>query len=189
MYCTTCGKELPDGTPVCDECGARLSPNGQTLDTDGKFDGKPDEKSAVPPREADSSSARRPYMDYRPFSGDYSDEDYRRSSEEQEGGYYGRPARRQEGYTQNRTGFAVASLVLGILAICSCCLPMITIPLGILSVIFAVLGMKSINRGIAIAGLVLGIVALVFGCMVLIIFLLDGTFHSSHLWGISGFSI
>ena len=189
MYCTTCGKELPDGTTVCDECGARFSPDGQPLNTDEKFDEKPDEESAGSISQSDSSSSHRPYMDYRPFSGAYSDEDYRRSSEEQEGTYYGRPPRSQEGYTQNRTGFAVASLVLGILAICSCCLPMITIPLGILSVIFAVLGMKSINRGIAIAGLVLGIVALVFGCMVLIIFLLDGTFHSSHLWGISGFTI
>ena len=47
------------------------------------------------------------------------------------------------------------------------------IPLGILAVIFAVLGMRSVNRGLAIAGLVLGIIALVLGTMMLVIFLLS----------------
>ena len=49
MYCTNCGKELPDGASVCDECG---TPAG-----------------SQDARQENTAGRHRPYMDYQPFSG------------------------------------------------------------------------------------------------------------------------
>ncbi len=68
---------------------------------------------------------------------------------------------------KNRNGFAIASLVLGILSIVLSCLWFISIPCGILAIIFGGLGMKSEKRGLAIAGIVTGII----GTIALIIIL------------------
>ena len=148
MYCTTCGKDLPDGTSVCDECGTVFSSDVQTSGDETK-----------------SEDHHRPYMDYKPFSGAYTDgesdqapssENGRIAPEESpyrqnpyaQNAYWKEPYRQEEHMESGRTGFAIAALVLGIIALCSCCLPLLTIPLGILSIVFAVLGMKSINREI-----------------------------------------
>ncbi len=80
-----------------------------------------------------------------------------------------------QGKTKRGRGFpfAVASLVLGIVAICVCCFCcgmtyILTGILGVLAVVFAIVS-RSMNgkfHGLAIAGLILGIFALVlFLCM------------------------
>ncbi|MCI8505655.1 MAG: DUF4190 domain-containing protein [Lachnospiraceae bacterium] len=138
----------------------------------------------------ETQTGHRPYMDYKPFeqSAYESEPDrqnpYRQNPYEQNP-YWKKPYEPENGAGAGQTGFAIASLILGIIALCSCCLPVVTVPLGILAVVFAVPGMRSINRGIAIAGLVLGIIALVLGSMMLIILLLSagGGSHHSWFWG------
>ncbi|MCI8464318.1 MAG: DUF4190 domain-containing protein [Lachnospiraceae bacterium] len=174
MYCTTCGKELPDDASVCDECQT-VFPSG--VQTEESETADSDRQGCEP------ENGRRPYLNYRPFSGTYESRESEQSDSWRDD--YRQAPHGQGGYSQypesspGQTGFSIASLVLGILAVCSCCLPIITIPLGILAVIFAVLGMKSINRGLAIAGLILGILALVLGLMMFVILLLssDGFYH------------
>ncbi len=138
----------------------------------------------------ETESGRRPYMDYKPFSGVYGQEGEEPGREQDpyvknpyaQNAYWKNPYKEEAGSDPGRTGFAIASLVLGILAVCSCCLPVITVPLGILAVVFAVFGMKSLNRGIAVAGFVLGIVSLVLGSMMLIIFLLSTGGNPHYSW-------
>ena len=194
MSCKIGGRGLPDGPAVCEECKAAVSPavqavpSGNGTEPDGEDDAKKDPADGT-------GSGRRPYMDYKPFSGTYADKgqtDGNPLDPPGEGPYrqnsYGQDAYRQSPYRvpgqadPGRTGFAVASLILGILAVCSCCLPLIAVPLGILAVVFAVPGMRSINRGLAVAGLVLGIVALVLGMMMLIIFLLSSDRSPYSFW-------
>ena len=62
----------------------------------------------------------------------------------------------------NRKGFAIASLVLGILGIPLCCFFVGFLP-GLLGVIFGILGLKSSAKGMAIAGIICGAVAIVIG--------------------------
>lgn len=64
------------------------------------------------------------------------------------------------------SGLAVASLVLGILAIVfSCCLYYIAFPCGLLSIILGGVSLKKQmgGKGMAVAGLVLGIIAVALG--------------------------
>lgn len=63
-------------------------------------------------------------------------------------------------------GFAITSMVLGIIALLiSCCIPYLPVLLGLLGVIFAGVSLsgKKAGKGMAIAGLVCSIIALVLG--------------------------
>ncbi len=63
-------------------------------------------------------------------------------------------------------GMAIASMVLGLVAICFWCIPYLGIPCALVGVILGALAMKKINqaggvgKGMAITGLVLSIVVL-----------------------------
>jgi hypothetical protein len=63
----------------------------------------------------------------------------------------------------NRKGFAIASLIVGILGILVCCLAWVAIIPGALAVIFGILGLKSDKKGVAIAGIICGVLALLLG--------------------------
>lgn len=73
------------------------------------------------------------------------------------GGYY-RPAT-GGGYGTGREGFAIASLVLGIIAVITFCSWCIALPCAGLAIIFGVMGKDSAQKGLATAGMVLGIIA------------------------------
>lgn len=68
---------------------------------------------------------------------------------------------------KKKDGFAIASLVLGIVALvlacpCCCCLYPVAGVCAILAIVFSILSLKKSGKnGLAIAGLVLGIVALI----------------------------
>lgn len=57
---------------------------------------------------------------------------------------------------KDRKGFAIASMVLGIVALVLFCIWYISIPCGILAIIFGILSVKSTGKGMAIAGLITG---------------------------------
>ncbi|MBQ8310687.1 MAG: hypothetical protein IJX80_06720 [Clostridia bacterium] len=62
-------------------------------------------------------------------------------------------------------GFAIASLVCGIVGIlmCCCCVYLFNLILGVLAVVFAIVSARMSKKmsGLAIAGLILGILALI----------------------------
>jgi len=60
----------------------------------------------------------------------------------------------------DRSGLAIASLVLGIVSLCSWLFPICGIPFSGVAIILGALSMGSSRRGMAIAGLILGIVTL-----------------------------
>ncbi|MEW1698636.1 DUF4190 domain-containing protein [Streptomyces sp. NPDC093249] len=74
------------------------------------------------------------------------------------GGYPGQPGWQQ----QPSNGMGTASMVLGIIAVAGFCLYGLGVVLGVLALIFGVIGLKkagrgeATNRGMAIAGIVLG---------------------------------
>ncbi len=69
---------------------------------------------------------------------------------------------------KDRKGLAIASLVLGILALVLFCIPYVPEICGILALIFGIIGLKSSKRGMSIAGIVTGILGIVL-CVVLYI--------------------
>lgn len=78
-------------------------------------------------------------------------------------------------------GFAIASLVLGILSIVCCCLPsspilmILYIALPVLALVFGIISVKKGKNGIAIAGIVTGSVGLFFALLVFVLGLAVGS--------------
>lgn len=75
---------------------------------------------------------------------------------------------------KDKKGFCIASLVLGIVAIVFFCLWYLSIPCGILAIIFGILGIKSTGKGMAIAGLITGAIGLVVSIIIIIILFIVG---------------
>lgn len=64
--------------------------------------------------------------------------------------------------SQGGSGFGVASMVLGIIALVISCCAYISIPLAILAVILGAVGIKkNSGKGMAIAGLICGLISLI----------------------------
>ena len=62
----------------------------------------------------------------------------------------------------DKNGMAVASLVLGIIAVCCCCVSGLSLVLGILAIVFSILSRKNpAKSGLGTAGLVLGIISII----------------------------
>ncbi|MCL2342121.1 MAG: DUF4190 domain-containing protein [Firmicutes bacterium] len=85
--------------------------------------------------------------------------------------------------TNNGKGFAIASMVLGIISIPALCLVYPAIPCAILAIVFAVVAKKKSGKsGMTTAGLVLGIVSLALeACMLILITV--GIVASTSLFG------
>lgn len=71
---------------------------------------------------------------------------------------YDRPRGRRPYADQESTGFAVASLVLGILSVVLFCIWFVSIPCGILAIIFGTIDRSRSGKGMAIAGLTMGVI-------------------------------
>lgn len=84
-------------------------------------------------------------------------------------GYQGGGARPQKQRSAGY-GFSLASMILGICAFLFCCSTVISIILGVLAIVFSIIGGKRDGKmsGYAIAGLVLGIVAILFAIVILV---------------------
>lgn len=76
--------------------------------------------------------------------------------------------KKEEKNQKDRKGFAIASMVLGIVALVFFCIWYISIPCGILAIIFGILAIKSTGRGMAIAGLITGSIGFVLTILIFI---------------------
>lgn len=59
---------------------------------------------------------------------------------------------------KNRTALGISSLVLGIISICTCIFYYISLPTGILAIVFGAINIHKTGSKIAKAGLITGIV-------------------------------
>jgi hypothetical protein len=88
-------------------------------------------------------------------------------------GYQNAPAGYDQAAPAKSNGFGITALVLGILSIPAGFLSWPGILLGIVAIVFAVLGLRRVkarradNKGMAIAGLITGIIGLIIGAIVL----------------------
>ena len=57
----------------------------------------------------------------------------------------------------DKKGFSIAALVLGIIALVLCCIWYVSIPCGIIALILGIIGLKSSKRGMSIAGIITGV--------------------------------
>ena len=187
-YCPNCGGELTSGLKYCPSCGCMLPAsaqeplpekeifpeNGTKRNEDnvfeniksGKsgFEGKsdsPEDESAA--GNAASSSAESSYD-----SGYGSGSSYSRSSAENS---YSAYATAEPAVETRTNGFAIASLVCGIIALF---LDFFFLIPSILAIVFGVIGIKNSaecnsGRGISIAGIIMGIISI---ALYIVLFLL-----------------
>lgn len=66
----------------------------------------------------------------------------------------------------DKKGFAIAALVLGIIAIVLSCIWYVAIPCGIIAIVLGVLGRKSSKKGMSTAGIVTGVIGMIL-CLIL----------------------
>lgn len=69
----------------------------------------------------------------------------------------------------DKKGLCITSLVLGIIAVVFICIWYISIPCGVLAIIFGILGRKSKEKGMAIAGIATGAIGVAISIALLII--------------------
>lgn len=75
-------------------------------------------------------------------------------------GYYGQPPSQ---------GFGIASMVCGILALVTCCIWCLSVPLGIVSIVLGILQIqKKTAKGMAIAGIVCSVIGILLTALIYI---------------------
>lgn len=74
----------------------------------------------------------------------------------------------------DKKGFSIAALVLGIVAIVLSCIWYISIPCAILAIVFGILGIKSSKKGMSIAGITTGAIGIFISIAILIVLMIFG---------------
>ncbi len=143
MICKKCGRNIPDQAVLCGYCGALVSQSNEEEQPSQQPNQQP-YRSVPPVYQSASYQSTSPYHtipNYNPNA--------------DEGSY----------------GMAVASLVLGILALLfSCCIPGISLILLMIGVILGIVSLiqKKGGAGMAIAGLLCCGIALILSLLVLL---------------------
>lgn len=75
---------------------------------------------------------------------------------------------KKDSKANDKRGLCIAALVLGIIALVFSCVYMISIPCGLLALIFGIIGVKSETKGMAIAGIIMGVISLIIGAILFI---------------------
>lgn len=68
----------------------------------------------------------------------------------------------------DKKGFSIAALVLGIIALVLCCIWYVSIPCGIIALILGIIGLKSSKRGMSIAGIITGVIGMILSIVLVI---------------------
>ena len=78
------------------------------------------------------------------------------------------PVPPQQPQPKDNGGFAVASFVIGLVGLLLnfCCVPYLTPILGILSLVFGFVSIRSSKKGMAIAGIILGVFTIILAIFV-----------------------
>ena len=150
MFCTNCGEKLLDGATFCTNCGEKIIYNETSRSvpvTPVQGIDNIDTRATVQEKTQAESA---PAIVSEPYN------------------TYSSPAPN----TQNppRTnGLSIASMVLGIVSVCLAAAQLISLPSGILAIIFSAQTQKSGNKnGMAKAGMITGIIGLVLAVLWLV---------------------
>ena len=169
IYCIQCGSENPETAKFCSNCGAKIEQPAKPQ-TEGLFSG------------SDTLSVQPPVYENNNYGSNYGGNSSYGSSGANtyyDGGqsqyYSAEPNTMKEG--GGNIGFAIASMVCGILSLLCCCLDLFSPILAIAAIVLGVITLcfKYDGKGMAIAGIATGGVALVFRIIILIIAFATGT--------------
>lgn len=179
IYCGQCGSKNPDTFKFCSNCGAKL----EKIQDDTPIYGKEDsvlngntEQAAFEKVEAEIVSEGQKMsedeinINYGTEEGTYSSGSFDSGSSR----YYSSNNNVNTAYEQSNgnIGFAIASMVCGILSLICCCFSLFSLVLGIAAVVLGIVSLsgKYEGKGMAIAGIITGGI----GIFIWVIFMLIG---------------
>lgn len=185
MFCRKCGTKIDDDSNFCFQCGNMISaPQAEQPFYNNKTE------EPVQPVQDDDNSSQSDNNDYTVVNDTNSDRFYNHQDtySNYNSGYnnvnFNKPI------TKSKTGFAVASLIISILSLPSCCCniyvpftPILPI-LSILSIIFGIIGLKSRLKGLAITGIIIGGIGILMYIVLLLFFYFtpQGAEFQNTLW-------
>ena len=170
IYCTQCGSGNDASSKFCSSCGAKLESRQPEENTEGVFSGyekitdAEEVKPAINPYQEEIkinySSDDRCYS-----GGSYSNAYY----DTQQASYYSADPEAEKG--GGNIGFAIASLVCGIISLLCCCLTLFSALLGIAAIVLGVITIsnKYDGKAMAIAGIATGGVSLAIVILAIIL--------------------
>lgn len=183
IYCTQCGSENSDQAKFCCNCGAKLE-QPAARQTEGVFSGGETQPAAETTAfekitDAEEEKPALPYQEeikinYEPEKNfNYGSNTYYDSGQQQY--YSAEPSPVKEG--GGNIGFAIASLVCGILSLLCCCLDLFSPILAIAAIVLGIITLcfKYDGKGMAIAGISTGGVALVIRVIFVVIAIASGS--------------
>lgn len=169
MYCKNCGSQINDNANVCGYCGTPVH-------TQNGFSNNQQQNN--------SASGQQVYGEPTPsYSGSTQNANYQNSGQNMNQGYGAPQPSNMDG---GSTGFAIASMILGIVAILMmCCVPSFWLKtiVAVLGLVFGIISLQNKNnagRGMAIAGIICSGIAMV----VYVIGLVFGTLALSALFSL-----
>lgn len=199
MICPNCGSENKDDATFCKFCGQRFGPrpnkptdtqDGSTQDNPMYGDWNTSDNGGENPADSSQNDSWNNQQNTQNGSwnnqqntqnGDWNNQSNWNNSgwnQNQQGwsdngynNYQNNGYQQPYGSPQPYNGFAIASLIIGILSILPCCLfPYIGIPMNIVGLVLGILGYKRpYGHGMAIAAIVVNIIFLVLAVVWLII--------------------
>lgn len=176
IYCTHCGKENDGSSKFCSNCGTKLESalsqsDEQPVQTEGVFSGE--ETKPVYEKITDAEEEKPTPIPQSEEKQSYDNADQFRSNS-----YYETPPTQYYSTEQNESkqgggniGFAIASLVCGILSLLCFCLTLFSAMLAIAAIVLGIITLcfKYDGKGMAIAGIItggIGMVVVVFSLIV-----------------------
>lgn len=151
MFCKNCGTQLKDGSAFCHSCGTAVTaPKTQATEVENPA-------SAV--NSAEETLAQVTF--------DAPEVNATESTQ---------PIYQMPQYTvpvdepqDNKKGFSIASLILGIVSFLPCCC--VNFITAILAVVFGIIGIKSSNKTLSIVGIILAAVAFILYIIVIVLYM------------------
>ena len=163
MFCSQCGKQISADALFCPHCGAKqTAPDAENIKTAAQVPEAEPIAEEAPVAEETPVAEEAPATPTTPDAEEAPATPAAQTKDSQ--GIYS-----ATNLTPPGNGYAVASLVLGILSIVTCCLGLI---LGILAVVFANKAIKLGYKGsLANAGRICGIIGLVIGAIIVLYYI------------------
>lgn len=157
MKCSNCGAELKPDAKVCDFCGAPVPAETISSTTPAPEDYIPpafpyaeEPLKQAEPAQAEPAPVEPASIDSTPKAAETAPDYFPVAPAV--------PA--PSAITNDRSGLAIASLVIGILSLCGWFIPICGLIFVVVGLILGFMGLQSKQRGLAIAGIVLNFVGL-----------------------------
>ncbi len=175
-YCTNCGAEVPEGFKFCSNCGTKIevaAPENPMEPVYEKIEAEIVENSDAANFVTEETPAYEEELNINYDSYTNSVEPTTVQTQ-----YYSSGQSVEATGTNGNIGFAIGSMVCGILSLLCCCSGFLGLVLSIGAIVLGVIAMKNNydGKGMAIAGLITGGIAALFAILMLIIGGLSDTF-------------